>query len=79
MSLGERRWEGRKTVPRITSYVKLRSTFKLQTTCGVIEQRVNVVSSVSTITVGPLLNLIKQRPVGCLIGPKEFYLNAKLI
>jgi len=42
-----------------------------------IEQSVNVGPSVPTITVGPTLNLTKQRPVECPIGRKEFQQHGK--
>jgi len=42
-----------------------------------LEHSVNVVSSCATVTVGPSLNLTKNRPVGCPMGPEEFPSNAK--
>jgi len=36
---------------------------------------VNVLLSEPTITVGPSLNLTKQRPVGCSVWPNELHHN----
>jgi hypothetical protein len=47
--------------------------------CGLTEEGVNVVSPMPPITVDPSQNIIKQRPVGCPVAPKEFYRNAKEI
>jgi len=49
----------------------------LQKSFGLTEQSAIFVSSVPTITVGPSLNLTKQRLVGCPIGRNEFHQNEK--
>jgi hypothetical protein len=51
----------------------LGGTFKFESTRGLIEHGMNVVSSVSTITIDPSLNLFKQRRVGYPLGPKKFH------
>jgi uncharacterized membrane protein len=57
-------------------YVELRSSqavhLNLKNTCGLREQSMNVVSSVHTITVGPLLNSTKRRPVNSLSALTNF-------
>jgi len=64
-----------------STYVDLRRIraghLNLKKSCGLAEKSVNVVSTVSTITVGPSLNLSKQRPVGCPIGRNELHENGK--
>ena len=64
-----------------STYVHLRSIravhLNFKKSCGLTEQSVNVASSVPTITVGPSLNLTKQRPVACPLGPNEFQQNGK--
>jgi hypothetical protein len=42
------------------------------------EQRVNVVSTVPMITVGPSFKLTKQRPAECPVGPNEFHHKPKI-
>jgi len=51
----------------------------LKKSCGVTEHSVSVVTSVPTSTVGPSLNLTKQRLAGCRIKPDEFHEKVKLI
>ena len=57
--------------------VDLRSSqavhLNMKNACRISKQSVNVVSSVSTTTVSPLLNLTKERPFACPMGPKEFH------
>jgi len=45
----------------------------LKKECGTSEESANVLPCVLAITVGRSLNLTKQRPVTCPIGPKEFH------
>jgi len=64
-----------------STYVDLRSIravhLNLKMWYGLHEQSENIVSCVSTITVGLSLNLNKQLPVTWPTGPKIFHQNRK--